>query len=379
VAVDYRADFDPDVWRRRLDGVDAVVNAVGILREGGGLTFEALHVRAPRALFAACAEAGVRRVVQISALGADEDATTPYHLSKRRADDYLSSLPVSSVIVQPSLVYAADGASARLFNALASLPLVPLPARGLQRVQPIHIDDLVPAVVTLLDRERWRGGRVALVGPQALTLRDYLSALRAALGLAPTRTVSVPRPLLNAVARVGDRVPSLLLDRSSLAMLERGNTADPALTRQLLAREPRTVAEFIAPGERRGAVLQARLAWLLPVLRSSVALLWIVTGIVSLAVYPVAESYALLARTGIGPRLAPFALGAAAALNLALGFGSLLVRRRWIWWAQIALVLVYTALITWRLPEYWAHPYGPVLKNIPILAALLLLAQLEER
>ena len=49
------------------------------------------------------------------------------------------------------------------------------------------------------------------------------------------------------------------------------------------------------------------------------------------------------------------------------------------WWAQIALILAYTAIITWHLPEFWAHPYGPVLKNVPILAALLLLAHLEDR
>ena len=79
VPVDYTRDFEPEVWRARLVGVDVVINAVGVLRERGPQTFDALHVRAPRALFAACVDAGVRRVIQISALGADDAASSAYH------------------------------------------------------------------------------------------------------------------------------------------------------------------------------------------------------------------------------------------------------------------------------------------------------------
>lgn len=377
--VDFARDFDPALWRARLVGIDAVVNTVGLIRERAGHTFDAVHVRAPRALFAAAVDAGVRRVVQFSALGADEDATSAYHQTKRRADDYLSSLPLSSAIVQPSLVYGRSGASAALFDTLASLPRVPLPGRGLQRIQPIHIDDLVAAVVALLDREVWRVGRVALVGPEPVTVHDYLLALRHAMGLRPAGVLEVPAPLLRAAARVGDRVPGLLLDSATLGMLERGSTADARTTRQLLGREPRAPRQFVGPGERALVATGARLRWLLPVLRLAIALMWIVTGLVSLFVFPVEESYALLARTGITGGLAPVALVGAAALDIALGVATLVARRRWVWWAQIALIVVYTLLISWSLPEYWAHPYGPILKNVPILAALLLLAQLEER
>ncbi|MGZ8253321.1 MAG: SDR family oxidoreductase [Burkholderiaceae bacterium] len=379
IEVDFTRDFEPAQWRPRLRGVDAVINAVGLIRETRGMTFDAVHVRAPRALFAAAAETGVRRVIQISALGADDRAASEYHASKRRADDFLSAMPLSSVIVQPSLVYGRGGASARLFDGLASLPLLPLPDGGRQRIQPIHIHDLVPAVVALLERDAWRVGRVALVGPEPITLYDYLVALRRAMGLPPARAFTVPRPLLVAAARVGDRLPGLLLDSATLGMLERGNTADARSTRQLLGHDPRPPGRFIGAGERQLVRNGARLQWLAPLLRVSIAVMWIVTGVVSLAVYPIAESYALLARTGITGRAAPLARGAAALLDIALGAATLALRRRWVWWAQIVLILGYTAIITWHLPEFWAHPYGPVLKNVPILAALLLLAHLEER
>ncbi len=107
-------------------------------------------------------------MVQFSALGADEHAISAYHISKRRADEFLAAQSISSVIVQPSLVYGPGGESARLFDTLASLPWIPLPGDGLQRIQPIHLDDLVACIVALLERDRWRTGRIALVGAEPI-------------------------------------------------------------------------------------------------------------------------------------------------------------------------------------------------------------------
>ena len=377
IKVDFTRDFDPEIWRPRLIGVDAVVNAVGIIRQRGTQTFDALHFRAPRALFAACIEAGVSRVIQLSALGADQHATSAYHRSKLRADDFLAGLSVSSAIVQPSLVYGAGGESARLFNTLASLPLIPLPGSGSQRVQPIHIDDLVACVVALLERERWCTGRLPLVGPEAITLREYLGDLRQALGAPPARFINVPRAWVQAAATIGEVIPGVLLDKETWAMLERGNVADVSDTKRLLGAMPRSPKQFIVPSMAAPIRQQAYLNWLLPLLRLAIATMWIVTGIVSLAVYPLAESYVLLARTGITGTLATVALISSAALDLALGIATLVAPARALWWCQIALIIGYTAIISWYLPEFWAHPYGPVLKNLPILAALLLLAMLD--
>jgi uncharacterized protein YbjT (DUF2867 family) len=84
----------------RLTGVDAVINTVGILREGRGRRF-AIHDQVPRALFAACPEAGVRRAIQVSALGADASAASRFHLSKRAADDFLATLDLGSSCNRP--------------------------------------------------------------------------------------------------------------------------------------------------------------------------------------------------------------------------------------------------------------------------------------
>src|SRR5688500_4526228 len=72
-SVNYVTDVEPAAWQERLRGVEVVINAVGLIRERGLETFDALHIRAPIALFTAAASAGCRRIVQISALGADEN------------------------------------------------------------------------------------------------------------------------------------------------------------------------------------------------------------------------------------------------------------------------------------------------------------------
>jgi len=260
------------------------------------------------------------------------------------------------------------------------MPIVPLPEGGGQRIQPIHIDDLTEALVRLIEGDS-ASGRVPLTGPHALTMREFLASLRGQMRLGPPRFASVPAWAMNAAAALGAASGGALLDRDTLSMLRRGNIADAAMTTRLLGRSPRSVDEFIAPRDAADVRLRARLGWLLPILRVSVALLWIVTGVVSLGLYPVDDSYALLSRAGVPAALAPAMLYGAALLDIVLGVLVFCLqgrRRRWLWRAQAGLILLYTAIITLKLPEFWLHPYGPVLKNVPLLAALWLLDVLED-
>jgi uncharacterized protein YbjT (DUF2867 family) len=376
---DLSKDTQKSVWLARLTGIDAVINATGIFREQGRNTFAALHTDAPCALFAACAASpSVQLVLQLSALGADQHADTAYHLSKKAADDYLAGLPLRACILQPSLVYGKDGASARIFKSLASLPLCLRFGKAAQLVQPIHVDDVVDAILALL-----RGTppalhgtvqRIALVGPVALGLTDYLALLRSSMGMGKLRVLRLPGPLARMAAglRIG------LLDRDTLRMLERGNSADPAMTARLLGHAPRAPATFVEnPAAERA---QAKLGWLLPTLRVSIAFVWIATAVVSALVYPPALSYQLLERSGVPAGLGPLMLYGASAFDLLLGLGILLLaRRRWLWMAQLLLIGFYTAVIAWKLPEFVWHPYGPLTKNIPMLAAIWLLYHLEEK
>jgi uncharacterized protein YbjT (DUF2867 family) len=379
ICADYTRDFDVNIWKTRLAGIDVVINAVGILRERGQQTFEALHDHAPRALFAACAAEGVK-VIQISALGADENARSRYHLSKKIADDALLASVTRAVVVQPSLVYGSGGASAKLFNLIASLPIIPLPGEGDQQIQPIHIDDLTCAISELVETDRYVGQRVPLVGPEPLTLQRYLSELRRLMGLGPGIFLHMPVFFVDIAAQAGQWMEKGLLDVESWQMLQRGNTADAGSTRELLGREPRSVNQFMSRWNVRELRLAALLGWLQLVLRISIAAVWLIAGVVSMGIYPVEESYILLGRVGISGALAPVALYGAAALDIAFGLGTLFLRnRRPLWIAQAVLIALYTFTITFYLPEFWLHPFGPLAKNMPILAVIWLLYELEKR
>jgi uncharacterized protein YbjT (DUF2867 family) len=379
--VDFAQVPQRDWWIPRLAGIDAVVNAVGILREQPGQRFAALHADAPTALFQACAAAGVGTVVQVSALGADGSARSAYHRSKRAADDALRALPLRGAVVQPSLVYGPGGTSAALFNQLALAPLLPFPQGGRMAVQPVHIDDVVEGIVRLVESPPPEVATLHFAGPRPLQLREYLGELRQALGEhGRQRVLPLPAGMFRAGAALAGHVPGSMLDRETADMLLAGNASPDNALPRLLGRPPLAPREFVAPAQRENQRTQAALDLWLPVLRIALALMWIWTAAVSFGLYPVQDSYALLARVGLHGAAATLALYGAAVLDLVLGILTLAAPAGWrrgVWLAQLALVGGYTVLVTAFLPEYWLHPYGPVSKNLPILAAIALLWALE--
>lgn len=370
--LDYAALDTAAAWLPHVGGFDAVIHCAGVFRADAA-TFERLHHTVPAALFAACAQAGVRRVIHLSALGSAPDAATPYWRSKGRAEAALRATPLAYTIVRPSLVYGGDGASSRLFRALASLPLLALPAGG--KVQPVHIDDLCAAVTALLRPEHVHLRELDAAGPRALPLRDYLAALRHGMAAGGAAVFTVPAFAARAAARVAALHPASPLTQDALTMLEHGNTADPAAMQALLDRPLRDPATFATPACKPAAVL----AWALPLATLALAMLWLWTAWVSWFAWPHADSRAWLAACGVPPAWRETMLAGASLLDAAIGCALLIAPRRWLWPAQLALVGGYTAVMTVCLPAFWLHPFGPLSKNLPILALLLLLWRLEER
>jgi uncharacterized protein YbjT (DUF2867 family) len=373
IAIDYARDVDAQAWLPRLEGIDAVINAVGVIRASDA-GFEALHHRAPAALFDACAKRGVRKVIQISALGA-ETAATPYFRTKLAADRHLERLGLDSTILRPSLVYGTDGVSAAMFRTLATLPVLPVPALGDARFQPVHVDDLVAAVLAALAQPAApRCQVVPVVGASVVSYRDMVLAYRRAMGIGHAPLVlTLPRWLMAMTARLASLVPSVPLTPDNWRMLQLGSAGDPGPLAALLGRAPLAIGHFMSPMEAELLRHRALSTWRAPLLRVALALIWIATAIVSAFVYPRADALALLAPLGLQGGPADVALYGASALNLALGLATLVRPSRALWLAQGALVLAYTALIAIYLPAWLAHPFGPVLKNVAVLAILAVL------
>ena len=115
----------------------------------------------------------------------------------------------------------------------------------------------------------------------------------------------------------------------------------------------------------------------LRLIRITLAIVWLVTGVLSLGIYPQQDSLQLLSRIGLQGTPALATLYLAALLDLALGFLTLVIRRKILWAIQALLILFYTLIISFWLPEFWLHPFGPILKNLAILMLLRLLYQYE--
>lgn len=227
--------LSPEDWCAVLNDIDAVINAVGIITERGEQRFSVLHKDVPSALFDACKSCGVGRVVQISALGADETAFSRYHLSKRAADDYLRALDLDWFVLRPSLVYGLEGASTRMFSRIAAFPVIPVFGDGKQQIQPIHIDDVVAAVVNSITVNK-ACQSIDLVGPELMSFSNWLLRLRQSMGKSTAPILPLPFCLALSTAYLGQYIFPLF-QPDNLRMLRAGSQADSQPLVDFLGRE----------------------------------------------------------------------------------------------------------------------------------------------
>lgn len=370
----------PESYVQHLAGHEVLINAVGIIRETATATFESVHERAPIALFEAAARAGIRRIVQISALGADDAARSHYHLSKRAADHRLATLSVDYVVLRPSFVYGPQDQSMTFFLSLAALPLSPIPGDGQYRVQPVHVDDVVHAVVLAVERPELRSLVVDVGGAEAIPFDEMIDTLARRLGKPKAHKLHISWPVMSLAAAVtdacGGRGP---ITGEELGMLRRGNHADNTAFIQYfgftplpfetgLARKPLTQADR----------WHARLTHLRIPLSLTVAFIWIATGFIS-AFLSVDRGRELLAGIGIAGPLADVALFGTSYFEIAIGLATAVGWRvRLMGVIQLLLMAGFTIILSAGMPELWLHPFGPLTKNIPLIGATLVMMALEE-
>lgn len=370
-------------WRALLAGVDAVVNCAGIFADEGASTLQAINVDGAARLFQACAEAGVRRVIQLSAIGAEE-GLSPFARSKRAAEYALKALDLDWVILRPSIVWGADanGGSA-LLRGLAGLPILPC-NKEIGDLQVVQLDDVARTIVLLAEPGAPSRVELDLVGPERVSFYETVQQIRTWLGWRRAPHIPLPSWIMVIGLWLGDLAGALgwrTPIRSGAAReLKRGGVGDGSSWRATTGIEPLALSEAL---RRRRATAQDRtfaaLYFMQPLIIVITGLFLIGTGVTSVWWgYDIGVS--LLQLGGLGALSGPSVIAGGVADAIA---GLMILYRptaRWGLYLGIALSLFYGVAGTLLLPGLWRDPIGPMLKIPPIVVlSLVALAMVRKR
>src|SRR5690349_1538564 len=216
---------DPKTLERLFAERAAVINLVGIISESASGDFERVHVELPRKVIAACHNAGVPRLLHMSALGAAAHAPSRYLKSKAAAEAMVAASGLQWTIFRPSVIFGREDSFLNMFARLArALPVVAL-ASPKARFQPVYVGDVAQCFVRSIGDEITFGGRYDLCGPRAYTLRELVTyvgevtgAVRPILALGPG--------LSSLMATVLGNLPGKILTRDNLASMRKDNVCD---------------------------------------------------------------------------------------------------------------------------------------------------------
>jgi uncharacterized protein YbjT (DUF2867 family) len=239
-----------DSVMRAVEGADAVVNLVGILYEGGRQNFNAVQAEGARSVGIASAQAGINRVVQLSAIGADLQSPADYAMTKGLGEAHILREVPGAVILRPSIVFGPEDNFFNQFADLArKLPFLPLIGGGHTKFQPVFAGDVAEAILAVLDGRAKAGSVYELGGPAVMSFRQILEyILEVTYRSRPL--VPLPFALAKIQASFMQLLPKPLLTVDQVTMLERDNIVSVAAiaegrTLAGLGIEPATVESIV--------------------------------------------------------------------------------------------------------------------------------------
>lgn len=226
--------FEGDVTRlegfeRAAEGCEAVINLVGIIREFSTreVTFERLHVQATANMLTAAKKAGVRRYLQMSALGTRPDAVSAYHKTKFRAEELVRASGLEWTILRPSLIFGPKDAFINMLaDQLRLVPVMPVMGDGRYRLQPIHADDVARCFALALELPATIGQCYEICGNDRLSYVELLDAVAAAMGKSPPFKPHAPLGLMKLVIPAMQHIPQFPITMDQLQMLLEENICD---------------------------------------------------------------------------------------------------------------------------------------------------------
>ncbi len=383
VFCDFNQDIVPDLWVDRLKNIDAVINCVGVLQDGGQDNTQNAHVTGLKALLEACEISGVKTFIHFSAIGADPAAGTAYARSKHQGAELVMASKLNWVVLEPSLVLDrnAYGGSA-LIRMLAGLPgIIPL-AYGRTKFQPIHMRDLTLIVSRLLLDNAPNKIQMEIAGPETHSLESIIFIIRNWLGFGKAVFVTVPGWLAAPIFAFGDLLGAVGIRNAfcttAKKQMQYDVGGDPGQVETLLGYKVRSVETCFNIGPATAADrIQARSAFWLLAGRTILAVYWILSGLIPL-LFSKQASFEMLTAAGFPQSSHVMIWMIGGLVDIVLGglllFG-VFVRR--VCLAMIVMTLAYVSVITLTMPTLWLDPLASVIKVFPMLALAALIASLQ--
>jgi len=212
-----------------VKGCDATINLIGIIREhpSRAATFERLHVTATRNILAAARGAGIKRHLQMSALGASGDSSSGYFQSKFKAEEEVRGSGLDFTIFRPSIIFGPkDDFINKLAGYLRSFPAMPVIGDGEYQLQPISADDVARCFADALERPETIGQTYELCGPDRMTYNALLDTIGRVMGVDKVPKLKNPLTLMRLIVPVMERFPFFPITSDQITMLVQGNTCD---------------------------------------------------------------------------------------------------------------------------------------------------------
>lgn len=227
--------FAPAELSRQMDGCDAVIHLVGIIREfpSRRITFSRLHHEATRSVVSACQQAGVKRYLHMSANGTRKDAVSAYHQTKYLAEEEVRASSLDWTIFRPSLIYGpGDQFITMLVKMLTQLPVMPVIGDGRYQMQPLPVEQVALSFTKALTLPQAIGKTYHCGGADCLSYNQLLDQVAAALGKKSPCKVPQPLMIMRPLVNIFQSLPFFPLTSNQLQMLLEGNCCD---TREWLA------------------------------------------------------------------------------------------------------------------------------------------------
>lgn len=239
VAADVRK---PDSVARAIQGADAIVNLVGVLKGD----FQAMHVDGARTIAKAASGAGVPTLVHISAIGADPQSQSAYGRSKGEGEAAVREAFPGATILRPSIIFGREDQFVNRFaGMIASMPVVPV-LRAPAKFQPVYVADVAQAVVKALADENAQGRTFELGGPDILSMGELIRWIAGAIGREPS-IVEIP-DFVGGLIAMGGFLPGAPITRDQWQMLQKDNVVSAGADGLAALGLSPTPMDAVAPG-----------------------------------------------------------------------------------------------------------------------------------